>query len=193
VVTHLDLSSNGIFSWPGIADLSAALAVNTSLTTLDLSLNKLGVDTIDKLAESLYHNTSLRTLNLQGNDAFRTIAGVKTLLAVVRESSGLDRVETSRPDPPWSDLYDRELQWYTHLNWGGRRLLEDQDARVPLGLWPLLLARVNRNQNQNQTCHHDRRNVPSVLFYLLNRGPVLFERTSAFASGPEYMEIVSAP
>jgi hypothetical protein len=192
IITHLDLSSNGIFScWPGMADLSAALTVNTSLTTLDLSHNKLGVDTIDKLAEALCHNKSLRTLHLQGNDAFRTIAGAKALVATVWESPGLDRVETSRPDPPWSDLYDRELQWSTHLNWGGRRLLKDQDARVPLGLWPLLLARVN----QNHSSHHDRRNVPSVLFYLLNRGPVLFERTSAFARGPgdTSMESVSAP
>jgi Ran GTPase-activating protein (RanGAP) involved in mRNA processing and transport len=192
VVTHLDLSNNGTFSWPGMADLSAALAVNTSLTTLDLSHNKLGVDTIDKLAEALRHNTHLRTLYLQGNDGFRTIAGAKALVAAIQESSGLDRVETSRPDPPWSDLYDRELQWYTHLNWGGRRLLQDQDARVPLGLWPLLLARVNQNQQQKYHAH-DQRNVPSVLFYLLNRGPVLFERTSAFARVPEDMESVSAP
>jgi hypothetical protein len=194
-VTHLDLSGNGIFSWPGMADLSAALAVNTSLTTLDLSLNKLGVDTIDKLAEALCHNKTLRTLQLQGNDAFRTIAGAKALLAAVWESPGLDRVETSRPDPPWSDFYDRKLEWSTHLNWGGRRLLEDQDARVPLGLWPLLLARVNQNQSrkQNQTCHRDRQNILSVLFYLLNRGPVLFERTSAFARGPEDMKSVSTP
>lgn len=195
VLTHLDLSGNGIFSWHGMADLSAALAVNTSLTTLDLSHNKLGVDTIDKLSEALCHNKCLRTLHLQGNDAFRTIAGAKALAAAVRESPGLDRVETSRSDPPWSDLYDRELAWSTHLNWGGRRLLEDQYAQVPLGLWPLLLARINQNRSHNkkETCHHDRRNIPSVLFYLLNRGPVLFERTSAFARGPGDVESVSVP
>ena len=70
----LDLTEIGIpfMSRTRIAAFSQALAVNTSLTTLDLSLNYIGTEGVTSLSQALAVNTSLTTLNL-----FKTFFGAK--------------------------------------------------------------------------------------------------------------------
>jgi hypothetical protein len=205
-LVYLDLSYNGICSGYGMTEFCNSLAVNTSIQTLLLAYNYLNVDTLLTLAFNLQGGSTLRNLHLEGNDAFSSNRGAKALVPAVQ--CGLYRIVTSRPDPPWSNLYDNHLRWYTHLNWAGRHLVQgnnypycrkssnddddDDDAQsddyvaragggpvsIPIGLWPFILARINQNCDGR---YHDRQNIHSVMYFLLNRGPVLLERPSAFA------------
>ena len=65
----LDLTEIRIYFEPrtSIAALSEALAVNTSLTTLDLSRNSIGAEGATSLSQALAVNTYLTTLDLSGN------------------------------------------------------------------------------------------------------------------------------
>ncbi|XP_068756016.1 NLR family CARD domain-containing protein 3-like, partial [Montipora capricornis] len=65
-LTTLDLSYNSIGD-EGATSLSQALAVNTSLTTLDLSRNSIGDEGATSLSQALAVNTSLTTLDLSCN------------------------------------------------------------------------------------------------------------------------------
>ncbi|XP_068753257.1 protein NLRC3-like [Montipora capricornis] len=64
-LTTLNLSENSIGA-EGATSLSQALAVNTSLTTLNLSDNFLGDEGAASLSQALAVNTSLTTLHLHG-------------------------------------------------------------------------------------------------------------------------------
>ena len=65
-LTTLDLSGNFIGA-EGATFLSQALVVNTSLTTLDLSMNSIGAEGATLLSQTLPVNTSLTTLDLSDN------------------------------------------------------------------------------------------------------------------------------
>ncbi|XP_068753919.1 nucleotide-binding oligomerization domain-containing protein 2-like [Montipora capricornis] len=65
-VTILDLSHNSIGA-KGVTSFSRALALNTSLTTLDLTNNSIGAEGATSLSQALAVNTSLTTLNLSRN------------------------------------------------------------------------------------------------------------------------------
>ena len=51
------------------AVLGVALYYNTTLTTLNLSGNKIGAEEATALGEALHHNTKLTTLDLSRNDS----------------------------------------------------------------------------------------------------------------------------
>ena len=65
-VTILDLSHNSIGA-KGATSFSQALALNTSLTTLDLTDNSIGAEGASSLSQALAVNTSLTTLDLSRN------------------------------------------------------------------------------------------------------------------------------
>ncbi|XP_068738348.1 protein NLRC3-like isoform X2 [Montipora capricornis] len=65
-LTSLDLSQNSIGAEGGTS-LSQALAVNTSLTTLDLSDSSIGADGVTSISQALAVNTSLTTLDMSHN------------------------------------------------------------------------------------------------------------------------------
>ena len=64
------------------------------------------------------------------------------------------------------------LDYYTMLNWGGRRLLlVEQDGSslsIPLSVWPFVFERAS--QQDGIDC------AANVLFYLLRWGPVLWAK-----------------
>ena len=66
-LTSLDLSLNKIGTRGGEA-LARALGANSTLITLNLANNELGADTASHLATALEHNTALRALWLTQND-----------------------------------------------------------------------------------------------------------------------------
>ena len=66
-LTSLNLSLNKIGTRGGEA-LAQALGTNSTLTTLNLANNELGADAASHLATALAHNTALRTLRLTQND-----------------------------------------------------------------------------------------------------------------------------
>ncbi|XP_068681939.1 protein NLRC3-like [Montipora foliosa] len=65
-LTILDLSHNSIGA-KGATSFSQALALNTSLTTLNLTDNSIGAEGASLLSQALAVNTSLTTLNLTDN------------------------------------------------------------------------------------------------------------------------------
>ena len=65
-LTFLDLRINKI-DGDGAAALAECLKYNTSLKFLDLTINNIGDDGVAALAECLKHNTSLKNLRLHGN------------------------------------------------------------------------------------------------------------------------------
>ncbi|XP_068753920.1 protein NLRC3-like [Montipora capricornis] len=65
-LTTLDFSGKSIGA-EGATSLSQALAVNTSLTTLDLSCDSIGTEDATSLSQALAVNTSLTTLDLSDN------------------------------------------------------------------------------------------------------------------------------
>lgn len=68
-VTSLNLHySNDPFSQNNISSLATLLTVNTTLTELSLSMNRLSDREIILLSDSLQSNTTLRTLNLSQNE-----------------------------------------------------------------------------------------------------------------------------
>lgn len=172
-LVHLDLGDNGLRVGPGFRLFCQALGENTSLETLHLRHNFLHC--MQALADGLCHNNTLRTLTLHGNLAFSHVFGPNPLIAPLsHQNTRLERLTVGRPNPPWSSIYVDQVRWYAHLNWAGRHLLLQDN--VPLGLWPLILERVN------QVCrkkYHDQDKIPSVLFHLMSRGPVLLARGGA--------------
>ena len=66
-LTHLNLGNNEIND-SGAASLSQAISVNTSLTHLNLSGNKIGVSVAVFLSQGLKVNTTLTNLNLGDNE-----------------------------------------------------------------------------------------------------------------------------
>jgi Ran GTPase-activating protein (RanGAP) involved in mRNA processing and transport len=174
-LVHLDLTENGIRVGPGFRLLCQALGENTSLETLHLRHNFLYClqDLADGLCQN--NNSTLRTLTLHGNHCFRHLLGPSPLIAPLsHQNTRLGRLTVDRPNPPWSSKYVDQIRWYAHLNWAGRHLLLQDN--VPLGLWPLILERVNQVCNNK---YHDQDNIPSVLFHLLSRGPVILARGGA--------------
>ena len=66
-LTTLDLSWNNI-GVEGATALGVALHHNTTLTTLNLKYNNIGAEGATALGVALHHNTTLTTLNLNNNN-----------------------------------------------------------------------------------------------------------------------------
>src|SRR3989338_10620776 len=89
----LDLSANAIDD-ARIIPIAAALKRNSSLTTLDLRDNLVGVDGTGAIVEALTINTSVRSLYLNGN---RTVGarGIQAFTAAPRSLTTLNLTNTS--------------------------------------------------------------------------------------------------
>ena len=91
-LTYLDLRGNRIGS-SGAASLSQALAVNSSLTNLDLSKNRFGNSGAASLAQALAVNSSLTKLDLSENRFGNSGAG--SLAQALTVNSSLTKLDLS--------------------------------------------------------------------------------------------------
>jgi Ran GTPase-activating protein (RanGAP) involved in mRNA processing and transport len=132
---------------------------NTTLVELLLARNKIDDEGIASLAELLPQMDSLKRLSLWGNPFENE--GAKALAEGLSANFTLEEVDLFRNFP-----CSEQITYYTTLNRGGRRLMNDN--RAPLGLWPLVLERLGNLSmpNGSKTTSHD------VMLYLL-RGPAL--------------------
>jgi hypothetical protein len=62
-----------------------------------------------------------------------------------------------------------ELEYYTALNWAGKRLLQEI-SNTSIALWPLVLERASKYERMDR--------VANILYYLLRGGPALLYRWS---------------
>ncbi|KNC50539.1 uncharacterized protein AMSG_00701 [Thecamonas trahens ATCC 50062] len=93
------LEWNSIGVWDvGIRALADALAVNGSLTMLDLRNNRVGPQGVEALASALKTNTSLRTLDLRWNNA--GIMGGRYLVEALANNSALTRLDLAGNEVP---------------------------------------------------------------------------------------------
>jgi hypothetical protein len=60
-----------------------------------------------------------------------------------------------------------ELEYYTALNWAGKRLLQEI-SNTSIALWPLVLERASKYERMDR--------VANILYYLLRGGPALLYR-----------------
>jgi Ran GTPase-activating protein (RanGAP) involved in mRNA processing and transport len=167
---------------------SIALQENKSLKSLNLTCNGLHAGSALWLAMALRANTTLESINLQGNlipdrgiqalaEALPEMKGLKKLflwnnpfsgvgagaiLAGLRSNSALEEITTFSRFRCSDDI-----QYYTHLNKAGRRVLKDTNG-VALPLWPLILGRVNAQRSWETG------EKASILYALLREGPAAF-------------------
>jgi hypothetical protein len=168
--------------------LPLTLAIGqSSVTMLDLKSNRITDVGVQQLAANL--PPQLETLWLLGNPFGED--GAKALLEAIGHhhweltDCRIPTYSLLAPVPELQTI-QKQCQYYQVLNQGGRRILttttvttttngdDQQPLLVPLGLWALILARVNglefgRNYN-NQRGRLD------VLYYFLRNGPALLER-----------------
>jgi Ran GTPase-activating protein (RanGAP) involved in mRNA processing and transport len=132
-----------------------------SITELFIARNKITDRGISGLAAILPEVKSLRRLSLWGNP-FNDL-GAQALANGMRDNRRIEELDLFR-----NFFCSEKILLYTNLNRAGRRLL-DSDHRVPLGLWPLVLSRIN-----SQTFQGTSTNTSDLMFHMI-RGPALFE------------------
>jgi hypothetical protein len=191
---HLNLTNQHAGEFGGSFDitmLGLAMRSNCSLESLDLSFNMLYDDDMPNLVVALTKNTTLKLLNLMSNQL--TTKGISTIAKYLSRWKGLQKLivacnrfgeegarslldglqentELTHLGMPRGFSVSEDISHLLSLNQGGRKLLL-QKEHVPLGLWPLVLARVNE---KNQ-CISLLTTRATVVFYLL-QGPALFGR-----------------
>lgn len=131
------------------------------LSELFIARNKITDLGISGLAGMLPEIKSLRRLSLWGNNFDEQ--GALALANGMRENCGIEELDLFR-NFFCSDM----ILLYTNLNRAGRRLLNSDD-RVPLGLWPLVLSRIN-----DLTFQRTSTSASDLMFHMI-QGPVLFE------------------
>jgi hypothetical protein len=202
-----------LYGLSNIAPLSRALQTNSTLVSLNLSKNSLHDQDAESLAFMLTNNTTLQELNLSFNEI--TDVGIQAFSRHLPRMNGLKRLAL-RPNPfsniGGSSLLEgmranvnleyldsllslqcsKEIRSYCHLNRGGRRLLlqDSYSNQVPISLWSLVLARVNKlsfytGSSSSECCAEggggeggdgETKVRAHVLYYLLQNGPVLWQR-----------------
>jgi hypothetical protein len=132
---------------------------NTTLVELLLARNKIDDQGIATLANLLPQMDSLKRLSLWGNPFEED--GAKALAEGLAANFTLEEVDLFRNFP-----CSEQITYYTALNRGGRRLMNNNHA--PLGLWPLVLERLGNISlpNGSTTTSHD------LMLYMV-RGPAL--------------------
>ena len=132
---------------------------NTTLVELLLARNKIDDEGITTLASLLPQMGSLKRLSLWGNPFEDD--GAKALAKGLAANFALEEVDLFRNFP-----CSEQITYYTALNRGGRRLMNDN--HVLLGLWPLVLERLGNLSlpNGSKTTSYD-------LMLNMVRGPAL--------------------
>jgi hypothetical protein len=197
-LVKLDLCKQGYYGrfMTDLTCLSQALMTNTSLQVLDLSGNYFGDGQFEDLAEMLKCNTTLKQFYLYRRSEPvgrfpHTQRGVFALVSALRLHN--HTLDTPMVPPKVDDVDDyddslqdlvQELTMLTNFNREGRRLLNRHHSNtntntntntngVPLGLWPLVLARINTLNCTYHKSHNDGGDpgIPQ-LYYILRQGPM---------------------
>jgi Ran GTPase-activating protein (RanGAP) involved in mRNA processing and transport len=157
-LSSLTISNNGLHDGSA-AWLAMALRKNSTLRTLDLTGNLISNKGVQSLAVALPEMMGLRQLYLR-NNPFNGV-GARAILEGVQSNLILEEISTFSKFS-CSD----KIQYYTHLNKSGRRILLNTNS-VPLPLWSKILGRVNQQEWGTGE-------KASVFFTFLREGPVLF-------------------
>jgi hypothetical protein len=164
----LDLSSNNLTDID-VACIASALSENSALEELKLvncSITNRGAKII---ANKLPRMTGLKGLWLHDNPFDKD--GALYLLEAMRTNMHMEQLILPRGRENSLDDIQREIEYYSMLNRGGRRLLRSQN-NIPLGLWPRVLGRAGCLRWDS----FSDKSTPVDVIYCLLHGPALFAR-----------------
>jgi hypothetical protein len=176
----LELSSNNLDDRDA-EELASALCENSTLQELFLARNKITDAGITSLAIKLPDMKGLKALSLWGNPFGED--GAKELLAGLRCNMELEKLDLFR-----QFKCSEQILYFTYVNRGGRKILEEPPNNVPLSLWPLVLERAIQVKLTKRKDHNDEAARVDILYCLL-RGPVLFARGYAFVSSVQATDL----
>jgi hypothetical protein len=150
----------------------------TTLETVYLCGNRLSLESIQALASALRHNRSLQRLWLTGVPNFDACRA-KELCRGLRDNRTLTEILL----PVCLPCYFKEIEHYTDINKGGRKVF--QDSSFPIGLWPHVLERANGLKLEPDYCDADSQKVrrASIIFHLL-KNRILLECAAAATAAP---------
>jgi len=145
---RLEIGGNSICDddMPQLVDM---LGQNKSLTSLDLSGNRISDNGIQVLASRL-KEIGLRHLALEENGLGSSSLG--HLARSLKSNLSLQDLELDQElislDHAGIQHAWKQITYHLDLNWGGRRIVQQQST-VSASIWPVLLARSNRAQEWN--------------------------------------------
>lgn len=169
-LTNLHLASNRLND-DDIVPLMAAVACSNNITFLDLKSNLL----IDSSRLAHHLPPQLHTLWLLGNplkESSQALLHTIQKRAVEMMDCRIPTYSLFAPVPLLQQI-QKQIHYYQVLNRGGRRILVNS-KRIPLSLWTLILARVNRLEFGRN--YEKQRGRLDAMYYLLRNGPVILER-----------------
>jgi hypothetical protein len=161
-LVRCDLSRNELTN-DDAAVLGRALAQNRTLYELNLSFNNIGDEGMQEFS-SYIPSMRVRRLSIKPNPLGNV--GAQSLLDAMKENVHIEFLDSLLG----FDVHcTRQLRLYTHLNRGGRRILQAENVLV--GLWPIIFDRATTIPYYSDRDAHVR---ATVLFYLLQNGAEKF-------------------
>lgn len=167
---EVNMESNKLYSPYDMTHFAAVLAHNTSIKTWNLTNNKIDSSAMQNIASRMHSMKGLQTLLIGPNNGFDDETS-QAILEGMKQNKVLQNIDL---DPNLADY--KPIQYYTDLNWGGRRFIEqrneDDDTAekvgpIPQPVWPTILSRVSRRSEDNE------RRANLIYFYLQN-GSAIF-------------------
>lgn len=150
---YLNLSCNCIMD----GDMLEKVMSLKSLEVLDVSFNWIGDEEVKKISNGLAKNKSLRELNIFGCQRISDDS-LHSLFECLRDcNKSLWKIQAPEWNTRASSLMN-QIKILLKLNKAGRYLLQEQ-ASVPLSLWPHALEKSNQQ--------------PENLYYFLRHGSML--------------------
>jgi hypothetical protein len=151
---RLTLSRNRLET-EDIQELWNVLATdNCTLKVLDLNNNALSTLSLSTLANVLPRFRGLQKLLLLNNEILGSEIDTTTIQALRRGLEINTSIQSIELRASVLDQVLPEWSYYCALNQAGRYLLHCPQEKVPLALWPLVLARVSRSGSQLQHQHY---------------------------------------
>lgn len=149
-------------------NLAVVLRRNITLQNLDVRENRLSDEGVRTLTEAIASRKTLRKLNIADNPF--AAEGIEYVLATVRNNVNLVHVELSS-----SSITADQVRYYAALNKCGRGLIYEDPS---LGVWPLVLEKVNMMDLEEEYCssldaNEESQKLNALYFFL--QGPALFE------------------
>jgi hypothetical protein len=140
-----DWTPNGKVSCTSPAS-SRSLRSPSTLNALYLSDCRLRQADVEEILSSLLVHPLLRTLYMNGEQNFDASQVDALLIAHLKENTNIEHIQL-----PFRSHHNSQIQLYAELNRCGRRLLRARRGAgngmgppAPVGLWPLVIDRIQR-------------------------------------------------
>lgn len=166
---NFQLAGNGL-SDSFLTSLLGIFGAGSGLEELNLFGNRITDNGLRLLLQKLPSLKKLRALWLGHN--LLSAWGAQQMVEAMKTNYSLEEVSLRCFNTDFDDMQS-EIDHYTRLNRGGRRIYGETKEPIPLALWPFILQRANKTFQSSEDSNEAGCNA-DVIFSLI-RGPVLFE------------------